>query len=103
MPEQHGAGTTIHLEQWHYRDMEPCNNRHCYGWYNELYLYTNGKPVCNLSQFGCNNDAAYHTYLYRYCQYLPERYGTGITGCFEQRHNGNVEPCNGQYNSRRNN
>src|SRR5512133_4365237 len=97
MSEQHGAGTTIHIEQWYYRDMESCHNRHCYGWYNELYLYTNRKPVCNDNQSGCNNNAADHADIYCYCQYLPERYGAGTTGHLEQRCRGNVESCNNQY------
>src|SRR5512133_786594 len=100
--EQHCAGTTIHIEQRYYRDMESCHNRHSYGWYNELYLYTNRKPVCNDNQSGCNNNAADHTYIYSYCQYLPERYGAGTSGHLEQRYYRDMEPGNGKYSRSRN-
>ena len=63
---------TSNIHQRNHRNMEPGNDQHCNSRNNNLYLYTNCRPVRNSSNNGYSDHTPGHTNLYADRTTLPE-------------------------------
>src|SRR5260221_144308 len=55
------TGITWNINQWHQRNMEPCNNQYNNSGNNDLYIYSNSRTVCNDSNNGYCDYKSNHT------------------------------------------
>jgi hypothetical protein len=72
LPEQYNWHIARHIEQWHHRHMESCNDQHVNDRNDGLYLYSSCGPMWYDNDDGCGDHIADHTNVYADRATLPK-------------------------------